>query len=157
MKVSIGLLRNKSRGLHWMVTYSSFFDRGAFGAEDELLSGRGELGETLYGEVFVVEIGIFPEDVLCLNSESVSWIFLWFAGPVSAADLLHHRQYPRLSIVISVCANSQIDFLLKCVFSVSSHQPKQGIFWSLGHDILVEERLDGLVCYGSHGVIFDLI
>ncbi len=59
-------------------------------------------------------------------------------------------------MVVSVCANAQVDLLLAGVFSVGGHQPKEGIFWSLRHDIGIKERADGPVGDGAHGVLLDL-
>ena len=51
---------NFRMGFHCDSTYSSFLDSGAFWAENEFLSSRGELSETLDGKVFVVEVRITP-------------------------------------------------------------------------------------------------
>ena len=53
------------------LAYSSFLDCGAPWAENEFLSGRGELGETSDGEIFMIEVGVFPQDLVGLESEFV--------------------------------------------------------------------------------------
>ena len=47
-------------------TYALLFYSRAVGAEDESLRGAGEVGEAGDGEVFVVEVRVFAEDLVGL-------------------------------------------------------------------------------------------
>lgn len=47
-------------------TYALLFDGGAVGADDQLLGGAGEVGETCDGKVFMVEVRIIAEDLVGL-------------------------------------------------------------------------------------------
>ena len=53
--------------------------------------------------------------------------------------LLDHRKYPWLCVVVAVRSNTQINLLVKAILLVSSHQPKERVFWSQGHDAIVED------------------
>ena len=57
--------------------------------------------------------------------------------------LLDNRQNPRLRIIISVCANAQVDFLIRRVLAVRPHQAEErvlGCLWDIGGG---EERRAG--------------
>ena len=51
--------------------YSFFFYGRTVGAEDELLCGRGEVGEAGDGQVLVVEIGVGAEALFGLKERSI--------------------------------------------------------------------------------------
>lgn len=50
----------------WPDTYALFADGWAVRADNQLLCGRGEVGETANGEVFVVETGVVVDGIVGL-------------------------------------------------------------------------------------------
>ena len=54
--------------------------------------------------------------------------------------LLDHGKDPGFGIVISVCSDAQIDFLLERILPVGCHQPKKRVFWRLRNSIRGEDR-----------------
>lgn len=66
---------------------------------------------------------------------SSHWIFCVCA----AAYLLDYRQHPRLSSVVAVSSNSQVDFLVKVILPVSSHQAEERVFRRLGDIVSVKD------------------
>jgi len=114
---------------------SAFFDCWAVGAKNELLGCEGEFGKASDGEIFVVEVWVVSDQCICLSLPSV-----WHDVRVAAgyAYLLDHWQYPRLSIVVSVGANAEIDLLVECVSAVCCHQAEEGVFCSLWTGIFRE-------------------
>ena len=48
------------------------------------------------------------------------------------ADLLDDRKDPGFGVVVSIGSNTQIHLLVKGVFSVCGHQPKERVFGGLG-------------------------
>ena len=97
--------------------YPLLFDGGTVGAEDELLRRGGELGEARDGEVLVVEVGVFAEALLGLVELS--------GGPRLPNSiytcLLHHRQHPRLCVVVPISSDAQVDLFFEGVFAVGCH------------------------------------
>lgn len=66
--------------------------------------------------------------------------------------LLDDRQYPRLSTVVSVCTNAQVNLLVKAILAICGHQAEERVFGGLRYDILREDGGVGgghLSCYGS--------
>jgi hypothetical protein len=47
-------------------TYPFLANRGAISADDELLRGRGEVGQPADGEVFVIHAGVVVDGVISL-------------------------------------------------------------------------------------------
>jgi hypothetical protein len=58
----------------------------------------------------------------------------------TTTHLLHHGQNPRLSVVVSVSSNAQVDLLRGAVLAVCGHQAEQRILGRERHDILREGR-----------------
>jgi len=112
---------------------SAFFNCQAVGAKNELLGCESELRKTGDGKVFVVEVGVISDQCICLSS-SLAWAYFG-TGEVY---LLDHGQYPGLRIVVSVSANTQIDFLVELVPAVCCHQAEEGVLCSLWTVILGE-------------------
>ena len=50
-------------------TYPFLANRGAISADDELLCGRGEVGQPTDGEIFVVHAGVVMDGVISLEEE----------------------------------------------------------------------------------------
>ena len=47
-------------------TYSILFDSGTVCAQDELLSSRSKLYQACDGQVFMIEVWVFAQDLICL-------------------------------------------------------------------------------------------
>lgn len=58
-----------SMGLGWVgaETYPFLFDGWAIGSKHKFLSGEGEICKTGDGEIFVVEVGVVSQDIICLG------------------------------------------------------------------------------------------
>ena len=63
--------------------------------------------------------------------------------------LLNHGKHPRLCVIVPICSNSQVHFVLEGVFSVSRHQTEKWIFRRQGHDAIVK--------YGRVAPFHDLV
>ena len=58
-------------GGRWLgSTYPFLANRGAVSADDELLSGRGEVGQPADGEVLVIHTGVVVDGVISLRERS---------------------------------------------------------------------------------------
>ena len=51
-------------------THSLVLDGGTIGTKHELLRSGGEVGETSDGEIFMIEVWVFAENLLCLDGGS---------------------------------------------------------------------------------------
>ena len=108
--------------------YPFLFDGRAICTEDESLRGGGKVCEACNRQIFVIEIGVFSQGVV---------------------GTFNDGQDPGFRVIVSVCANSQVNFLFEFILPVSGHQAKQGVLWRLWDIVLTK---DG----SSHVVVLQL-
>ena len=53
-----------------MVTHPFLYDGWAVGSKHEFLSGGGELSKTGDGKIFMIKVGVIPQDFICLGLPS---------------------------------------------------------------------------------------
>lgn len=94
------------------------FDGRAVCTENESLSGGGKVCKSCNGQILVVEIGVVSQDMV---------------------GSLNNWQDPGFRVVVSVCADSQIDFLFEVILLVSGHQAKQRVLWRLWDIVLTKD------------------
>lgn len=97
----------------------------------------------------MVEVWVVAEDLVSLawmvSKQLARELGSWAAGQLGLnSHLLHHRQHPWLSVVVSVGANAQVDLVAVGVAAIRGHEPEERIFGRLGDDARVESS-------GSHG------
>lgn len=128
-------------------TYSAFFNSRTVSAQNKLLRGRGKIGQTSNGKIFVVNIGRIPDNLISLYERperkikkiiSMKPLLTNQRDKQRDTHLSHHRQNPRLRIVVSVGAYTEINFPIRSVLTKRSGQSKERILGCFGNDIGIE-------------------
>jgi hypothetical protein len=70
--------------------------------------------------------------------------------------LLHHGQNEWLRVVVTICADTQVNLLARVVSTIGSHQPEEGILWCERHGGGIEQRGRGHGGGLGGGVVRDL-